>query len=106
MSIVSPDHHYIRTGEGGELLYDPMVDPFERVNILESAHRRGEVEGFRRMLLELLTENPGSGEVERAYLDHYRRSLERLVREAPARRVAVDPRIATDVVSRSGRPGP
>ena len=50
-------------------------DPFEKVNLMESAERKHEVDAYRRMLLKVLTENPGSAEVERDYLASYRQSL-------------------------------
>jgi arylsulfatase A-like enzyme len=102
MSIVASDHHYIRDGTGRERLYNLMSDPFETVNLLKSAGRKADVVPFRRMLLKVLTENPGSAAVERGYLERYRRSLEAAVAEEPGRRVAADPRMSTD---RSGRPG-
>jgi arylsulfatase A-like enzyme len=96
MSIVSLGHHYIRDGSGGERLYDLMNDPFERIDLLKADRGRPEVSPYRRMLLKVLTDNPGSAEVERGYLERYRRALEAAVREGPARRVAVEPRIGTD----------
>jgi hypothetical protein len=42
------------------------------------------------MLLKVLNDNPGSAEVERAYLDDFRRSLEAQVRMGSAGRVARD----------------
>ena len=45
---------------------------------------------FRRMLLDVLTENPGSFEVEKAYLATYRRWLEDLVRATHSQSVAID----------------
>jgi hypothetical protein len=106
MSIVSSDHHYIRDGAGGERLYDLIGDPFERVDLLESTGRRPDVAAFRRSLLEVLTQSHGSSEVERGYLQSYRRSLEALVQqgESVAGRVASEPR-AADRPGRSPRPG-
>jgi arylsulfatase A-like enzyme len=105
LSIVSSNYHYIRTGIGGEGLFDLMKDPNERYNLMVFGDGGDKVEAFRRMLLKSLTENVGSVEVERAYLEEYRRSLEALVRAAPARRVAVDTRTAVEDVGRSRRPG-
>jgi arylsulfatase A-like enzyme len=103
MSIVSLGHHYIRDGAGGERLFDLVNDPFERVNLLASAGRGPEVDPFRRVLLKVLTESPGSVEVERGYLERYRRSLETAVREGSSRRVAVEPRGGPG--RGAGRPG-
>jgi arylsulfatase A-like enzyme len=79
MSLVASGRHYIRDGTGPEQLYDLTRDPSELVNLADSAGG-GQVLGvFRRMLLDVLTENPGSIEVENAYLKPYRRWLESLV---------------------------
>jgi arylsulfatase A-like enzyme len=83
MSLVASGHHYIRHGMGLEQLYDLRVDPFERVNLMASTTGADRVRPFRRMLLEVLTDNPGSVEVEGAYLEPYRRWLETLVQGPP-----------------------
>jgi arylsulfatase A-like enzyme len=83
MSLVAAGHHYIRHGMGLEQLYDLRVDPFERVNLMASTAGNHRVGAFRRMLLEVLTENPGSVEVEKAYLETYRKWLETLVEGPP-----------------------
>jgi hypothetical protein len=46
------------------------------------------VGAFRRMLLEILTANPGSIEVEKAYLKPYRQWLMSLVEGSPLGRDA------------------
>jgi arylsulfatase A-like enzyme len=79
MSLVASGHHYIRHGMGPEQLYDLRVDPLERVNLVASAAVDHRVGAFRTMLLEVLTENRGSVEVEKAYLEPYRKWLEALV---------------------------
>jgi hypothetical protein len=104
VSIVSRNYHYIRDGVGSERLYDLIRDPVDRFNLAASADRKDEVETFRTMLLKVLNDNPGSAEVERAYLDDFRRSLEVQVRSGSTGRVARNPRIATDGVGRSRRP--
>ena len=91
MSLLASGRHYIRDGKGAERLYDLAGDPFERVNLMDSPDGPQAVGEFRRMLLEVLTENPGSIEVEAAYLESYRRGLEALVPEGSTRRVAVRP---------------
>jgi hypothetical protein len=48
---------------------------------MKSADRKQEVRAFRKMLLEVLTENIGSVEVEQAYLGRYREHLRALVEE-------------------------
>ena len=83
MSLVASGHHYIRHGMGLEQLYDLRADPSERVNLMASAQGGRRVVPFRKMLLEVLTANPGSVEVERAYLEPYRKWLEALVQSPP-----------------------
>ncbi len=83
MSLVASGHHYIRHGMGLEQLYDLRIDPEERVNLMASGLGGRRVGAFRRMLLEVLAENPGSAEVEKAYLAPYRRWLEDLVQGPP-----------------------
>ena len=81
MSLVAAGHHYIRHGMGLEQLYDLRVDPAERINLMASSIGGRRVGVFRRMLLEVLTENPGSAEVEKAYLESYRKWLEALIQD-------------------------
>ena len=80
MSLVASGRHYIRDGTGSEQLYDLRRDPSELVNLMESAEGQHEVGAYRRMLLDVLADNPGSFEVENAYLKPYRKWLESLVR--------------------------
>jgi arylsulfatase A-like enzyme len=83
MSLVASDHHYIRHGMGLEQLYDLRVDPPERVNLMASPTGEHRVGAFRKLLLEVLRDNPGSVEVEKAYLEPYRKWLEALVGGSP-----------------------
>ena len=76
MSLVAAGHHYIRHGMGLEQLYDLRVDPSERINLMASSIGDRRVGAFRRMLLEVLTDSPGSAEVEKAYLEPFRKWLE------------------------------
>ena len=91
MSLLASGRHYIRDGTGTERLYDLRRDPFERVDLMESPDGRQAVGDFRGMLLEVLTDNPGSIELEGAYLESYRRGLEALVPEGSPRPVAIRP---------------
>jgi arylsulfatase A-like enzyme len=84
MSVVSSNHHYIRDCDGDEFLYNLPDDPLEQFNLLAPGKRKPDVEPFRRLLLKVLTENPGTVEVERAYLKSFRQSLETLVRAGRA----------------------
>ena len=89
MSIVALGRHYVRDGMGVERLYDLRADPLEGNNLTRSTSGNDELAVFRRMLLEVLTENPGSDEVEKAYMANYRRWLEDLVRGNSSQSVAV-----------------
>ena len=83
MSLVASGHHYIRDGMGPEQLYDLQgrsVRAGQPHGFPDGGRRVG---AFRKMLLEVLTENPGSVEVERAYLEPYREWLEDLVQDHP-----------------------
>jgi hypothetical protein len=91
LSLVASGHHYLRDGMGIERLFDLRNDRFERVNLVGSPYGNQTVGAFRKMLLELLTRNPGSIEVEKAYLEPYRRGLEALVHDRPPERVAAGP---------------
>jgi arylsulfatase A-like enzyme len=79
MSLVAAAQHYIRDGIGTEKLFDLRNDPFEQFDLMKLSDHNREVRVFRKMLLEALTENKGSAEVERAYLEQYRQRLKNLV---------------------------
>jgi arylsulfatase A-like enzyme len=87
MSLVASGHHYLRDGMGTEALYDLRRDPFELVNLVGSSYGNQAVGVLRRMLLEALTENPGSIEVDKAYLEAYKQGLKALIPESSPRRV-------------------
>ena len=89
MSVVALGHQYIREGTGVEMLYDLMTDPFEHVNLAVRTSAAAELATFRRMLLDVLTDNPGTAEVEKAYLANCRSWLEDLVRGNSTQSVAV-----------------
>ena len=63
-------------------------DPFERVNLIGSSDGNQFVGAFRKMLVEVLTDNPGSIEVDKAYLEAYKQGLKALIPESSPRRVA------------------
>ena len=88
MSLVASGHHYFRDGMGTEALYDLRSDPFERVNLVGSSDGNQSVGAFRKMLVEVLTDNPGSIEVDKAYLEAYKQGLKALIPESSPRRVA------------------
>jgi hypothetical protein len=88
MSLVARGHHYLRDATGTEALYDLAKDPYERVNLVGSSYDNQSVEVFRTMLLEVLTDNPGSIEVEKLYLEAYRQGLRALIPDSSLRRVA------------------
>jgi len=87
-SLVASGHHYLRDGMGTEMLYDLMRDPSERVNLTGSSYGDQAVGVCRKMLLEVLTDNPGSIEAEKAYLGPYRQGLKALIPESSTGRVA------------------
>jgi arylsulfatase A-like enzyme len=81
MSLVAAGWHYIRDGTGAERLHDLRIDPYELDNLVDRAQGTETVKRFRRLLLRVLTDNPGSIEVEKAYLKTFRQSLKSLVEE-------------------------
>jgi hypothetical protein len=80
MALVASGWHYIRDGVGPEQLYDLRRDPSELLNLVGSAEVNDVLDVFRRTLLDVLTGDLGSTEVENAYLARYRRLLESEVR--------------------------
>jgi arylsulfatase A-like enzyme len=86
LSLVALGRHYVRNDAGAEQLYDLRRDRFESVNLAESAEGKPVVSALRRMLLDVLTENPGTIEVEKAYLRPYKEWLRSLVEQSPAPR--------------------
>jgi arylsulfatase A-like enzyme len=82
MSVAALGYHYVRNGQGFERLYDLTIDHFEGVNLAASATAdRSKVKFFREMLLDVLSDQPASSEVEKAYLADYRKWLEEVVQE-------------------------
>ena len=73
---------------GAEKLYDLTSDPSELKNLMGSSDGDRVVGVFRKMLLEVLTENPGSIEAEGTYLEPYRQGLKALVQEGSPPQVA------------------
>jgi hypothetical protein len=88
MSLVASGHHYVRDCMGIEALYDLRRDPFELENLMGSSKDNQAVGVFRKMLLDVLTDNPGSIEVEKAYLEAYKQGLRAHIAESSPRRVA------------------
>ena len=75
MSLVADGQHYFRDGVGTESLFDLTEDPLETDNLIGRPEGEQKVGAFRRMLLNFLTENPASVEVENAYLKRFREQL-------------------------------
>lgn len=88
MSLVAEGYHYLRDGAEAETLYDLESDPFERHDLSGTSRGEQAVAAFRRKLLEVLLESPGSVEAEAAYLDRYRQGLKALIQEQSPPRVA------------------
>jgi len=86
MSLVAQGRHYVRDALGSEQLFDLKSDPFERMNLIDSVEGKEVAAVFRRKLLDVLTANPGSIEVEKAYLSSYRQSLKLVVEASPVPR--------------------
>ncbi len=80
MSLVVDGHHYIRNGLDGERLFDLTVDPFELDNLIPRPGAAQKLQRLRKRLLDFLTENPASAEVEKAYLKSFRERLSAVVR--------------------------
>jgi arylsulfatase A-like enzyme len=79
MSLVASGMHYIRNGRGAEQFYDLRIDPYEQTNLIRHGYDEPKVDVFRKMLLKVLDDNPGSVEAENAYLKAYRQRLKALV---------------------------
>jgi hypothetical protein len=62
-----------RHGRGLEQLYDLTIDPLKRVNLMASAIGERRVGAFRMVPVKLLTDKPGSAEVETAYIGNYKK---------------------------------
>jgi arylsulfatase A-like enzyme len=75
MSLVASGWHYIRDRVGPEQLYDLRSDPTELRNLVGSSAVDTALGSFRRSLLDILTNEAGSTEVENTYLARYRRLL-------------------------------
>jgi arylsulfatase A-like enzyme len=84
MSLVAQGRHYVRDGLGSERLYDLRRDPFEMVDLMGRAEGKQVVGLYRRMLLNVLTQTPGSIQTEDAYLKPFRQRLKSLVEESTA----------------------
>jgi arylsulfatase A-like enzyme len=92
LSLVAPDgFQYIRTGPGVEHLYNLWRDPSASFDLIGSPEGDAMASHYRRLLLDALKENPGSSEVEDAYLSAYRQRLADLVQGSEEHKVTTDP---------------
>jgi arylsulfatase A-like enzyme len=82
MSLVALGRHYIRNSAGSEYLYDLVTDGTEKVNLANSPGSSQVVGVYRKMLLDALTDEPGSIEMENTYLAAYRQRLKSFVAES------------------------
>ncbi len=81
MSLVTQEgFQYVRTGIGGEHIYNLWLDPAAKVNLILLPEGKALVGELRKMLLETLKQNRGSVEVEDAYLNVYRQELTDAIR--------------------------
>jgi arylsulfatase A-like enzyme len=92
MSVVAQGFHYVRSGEGTERLFDLRVDPYEQLDVSSIPIGQAKLTDFRNMLLNVLSCQPGSAAVEKAYLAGYRSWLQELVRGQVSDSLAVGPR--------------
>jgi arylsulfatase A-like enzyme len=76
MALVTPGWHYIRDVVGPEQLYDLIGDSSELHNLIGPPEFNPVLDEFRRTLLEVLTDDHGTPEIENMYLTRYRRSLQ------------------------------
>jgi len=89
MSVVAPyGVQYTRTSNGIEGLFNLWKDPLAVFNMVGTPEGEALLAPSRRMLLEVLNENPGTAEVEAAYLKAFRRDLAELVDKGDAGKVA------------------
>jgi arylsulfatase A-like enzyme len=86
--VAANGFQYIRTGKGVEGLYNLEIDPDAQLNLLGVPAGDMLVRQFRKLLLNAVTQDRGSLEAERAYLEAYRRKLHDAVRSDEARSVA------------------
>jgi arylsulfatase A-like enzyme len=92
MSLVARGQHYIRDGFGSEQLYNLSQDPFESANLASTPGGTKAVGDFRRMLLDVLAQNPGTSAAEKAYLVAYRQWLQTIVNDGPRSRLPISVR--------------
>src|SRR5262249_6007787 len=90
MSLMASGHHYCRDGLGNDRLYDLAIDPYEGKSLKESRSNNDPLMSSRKMLPDVLPDNPGSSEVEQAYLAPYRRWLEDVVHGSYAHPIAAN----------------
>jgi arylsulfatase A-like enzyme len=76
MSLLAPGWHYIRDVVGPEQLYDLNRDSSELHNLVGPPEYNPVLDVFRQTLLDVLTDEHGSPEVESLYLARYRRMLQ------------------------------
>ena len=79
MSLVVDAYHYTRNGLDDETLFDLTVDPFERNNLSQRPEVAHSVKVIRKRLLNFLSDNRASVEVEKAYLKNFRERLSAVV---------------------------
>jgi arylsulfatase A-like enzyme len=103
MSLISQGWHYIRDGAGPEQLYDLTKDMGELKNLANSADGKMELQTFRRLLLDTLSDNAGSVEVEKAYLKPYRQQLKSLVQASSTTAKLTTATVGSSVIATRAR---
>jgi len=81
MSIVARGMHYMRDSTGVEQLFDLTIDPFEAHDIVSLPDSVRSLQVLRKLLLEVLSDEKASLEVENSYLKPFRDQLESLIVE-------------------------
>jgi arylsulfatase A-like enzyme len=82
MSMVASGKHYTRDALGQEQLYELGDDPLELIDLMKSPGGEQKVKNFRAMLLDVLSHNTASAEVESGYLKTFRDRLKASVQSS------------------------
>ena len=81
MSMVAHGMHYMRDSAGIEQLFNLTIDPFEARDIVSRPDSASSLQTLRKLLLEVLSDEKASVEVENSYLNPFRERLKSLIVE-------------------------